>query len=199
MPCYIDDHKSLEATLRHNIQSNITAIFFLIVGVGWIWLSRSSPDDLSADGKIAPRAGFLAPDFSLLDRGSNQITLSELRGRPVIINLWASWCIPCREEMPALEQVHVAYKDQGLIVLAVNATNQDNQQAAIRFSDNLGLTFPILFDTQGSVSKAYRLQSLPTTYFVDQNGIIQEVVVGGPMAEALLRVRVEALLEGTYP
>lgn len=199
MPCYIDDHQRLEATLRYNIQSNITAIFILIAGVGWIWLSKAFPDDLSVDGKIAPRSGFLAPDFSLLDRDSNQITLSELRGRPVIINLWASWCIPCREEMPALEQVHQAYKDQGLIVLAVNATNQDNQQAAIRFSDNLGLTFPILFDTQGSVSQAYRLQSLPTTYFVDQNGIIQEVVVGGPMAEALLRVRVEALLEDAYP
>ncbi|MCK4977815.1 MAG: TlpA family protein disulfide reductase [Anaerolineales bacterium] len=124
------------------------------------------------------------------------VTLSELQGRPVIINLWASWCPPCRAEMPALQNVYEDYQDQGLVVLAVNATDQDNLDEAIEFAQEHWLTFPVLLDVTGMVSRMYKLQSLPTTFFVDDTGVIQEIVIGGPMAEALLRVRVEQLLEG---
>lgn len=163
----------------------------------WIWLSRVSPQDALAGESMAPHVGFRAPEFELPTSQGKQISLSELRGQAVIINLWASWCPPCREEMPALQKVYESYHDQGLEILAVNATNQDNLTAAVEFSNQLGLAFPILLDSDGEVSRLYRLQSLPTTYFVGRDGSIRDVVVGGPMAEALLRVRVERLLGET--
>jgi peroxiredoxin len=98
--------------------------------------------------------------------------------------------------MPALQNVHDTYQDHGLVVLAINATNQDNLQSAIDFTQNLNLTFPILLDVTGMVSNLYQLRSLPTTFFIDESGIIQEIVIGGPMAEALLRVRADRLLDG---
>jgi peroxiredoxin len=101
--------------------------------------------------------------------------------------------------MPVLQKMYETYHTQGLEILAVNATHQDDAQAAIEFSTRLDLTFPILLDNDGSVSRLYQLQSLPTTYFVGRDGEIQDVVVGGPMAEALLRIRIERLLGETQP
>lgn len=137
----------------------------------------------------------MAPDFKLQAASGETIQLSELRGRPVLINLWASWCGPCRAEMPAMQRVYADYQDQDFLILAVNATNQDNADRAVAFAKEYDLTFPILFDTDGSVSSQYRLRALPTSFFVDPSGIIQEVVVGGPMSEALLRIRIEQLLQ----
>ena len=97
--------------------------------------------------------------------------------------------------MPALERVYQDYKDDGLEILAVNSTSQDNAADAIAFVQELGLTFTILFDNNGSVSKQYRLQALPTSIFINREGVIQEIVVGGPMSEALLRTRIKTLFE----
>jgi peroxiredoxin len=99
--------------------------------------------------------------------------------------------------MPAIQKVYEQYQEKGLVVLGVNATNQDNPQNAIQFAEEMGLTFPVLFDKDGNVSQRYLLNALPTTFFIDGSGTIQEVVVGGPMAEALLKIRVEQLIEKT--
>ena len=120
----------------------------------------------------------------------------QMRGRPVLINLWASWCGPCRAEMPAIQRVYDQYRDQGFVVLAVNATRQDSLQAAQAFVDEFGFTYPILLDVDGVVASLYQLRAFPSSYFVDADGIIQEVVLGGPMNEALLATRVEQLLGG---
>lgn len=167
----------------------------LLAGAVWIWLSRAPAGATTAGLIPAPQKGFLAPDFTLEDAQGQAVRLSELRGRPVVLNLWASWCTPCREEMPALERVHQAYQEQGVVILGVNSTVQDDPQRALDFALEQGLTFPILFDTQGEASRLYQVRALPTTYFIDAQGVIQEVVTGGPMAEALLRIRVEKLLE----
>ena len=97
--------------------------------------------------------------------------------------------------MPAIQKVYDEFQDQGFFVLAVNSTNQDNLGDAITFAQIRKLTFPILLDKDGSVSDLYEVRSLPTTFFVDPQGIIQEVVIGGPMSEALLQIRVEQLME----
>jgi peroxiredoxin len=173
----------------------LMALFALILGARWIAIS-AAPSGQTTSGKIpAPRAGFAAPDFSLPTPDGETITLSDLRGRPVIVNLWASWCGPCRAEMPALQRVHEAYQDAGLVLLAVNATPQDSEAAALAFAAEYGLTFPILFDPEGQASRLYELRALPSTYFIRPDGTIEEVVLGGPMSEALLRTRVEKLLE----
>jgi cytochrome c biogenesis protein CcmG, thiol:disulfide interchange protein DsbE len=97
--------------------------------------------------------------------------------------------------MPAMQRVYEEYQAQGFVILAVNATDQDNLNAANAFVESLGLTFPILLDPSGEVSAAYEVRALPSSFFIDREGIIREVVVGGPMSEALLRIRVQQILE----
>ncbi len=173
-------------------------ITIFILGVGWTFLSRVPPA-ATANGAPppSPREGFSAPDFTLDLLGGGRVTLSELRGQPVMINLWASWCPPCRAEMPAIEKVYRTYKDRGLVVLGVNTTFQDNEADAATFVHEFGLTFLIPLDRNGSVSKRYQLRGLPSTFFVDRNGIVRSVVVGGPMSEALIQSKVEELLKET--
>lgn len=97
--------------------------------------------------------------------------------------------------MPAIEKVYRAYKDLGLEVLAVNTTDQDSESAAAGFIAELGLTFPVPLDRTGAVSAAYILRGLPSTYFIDREGVIRSVVVGGPMSESLIQSKVEELLK----
>lgn len=167
----------------------------LVVGAAWIFISKAPPGTTSEGGIPAPRQGFMAPDFTLETSAGETITLSELRGKVVLLNFWATWCPPCRAEMPAFERAYQKYGDQGFVVVAVNVTYQDDREDAIAFADEFGLTFPILFDMDGAVSEKYQSNALPTSYFIDQDGIIQEVVVGGPMSEALLQIRIEQLLD----
>jgi cytochrome c biogenesis protein CcmG/thiol:disulfide interchange protein DsbE len=96
--------------------------------------------------------------------------------------------------MQAIEKIHTEYKEQGFTVLAVNMTYQDDPSVVMPFVSEQGLTFPILLDETGEMANAYQLRSLPSSFFVDRNGIINEIVIGGPMAEALLRTRVEGIL-----
>ena len=94
-----------------------------------------------------------------------------------------------------MQQAYADFRDQGFEILAVNATNQDSLPDAQQFAADLSLTFPILLDTQGEVSQLYQLRSLPTSFFIDRQGVIREVVIGGPMSEALLRIRIQEMLE----
>lgn len=175
---------------------SLTAII-LLAGAGWIGFS-AVPDSETTGGRIpSPREGFLAPDFTLDLIDGGQVTLSEERGKVVIVNLWASWCPPCRAEMPALEEVYLANRDRGLEILAVNTTFQDQESAAIDFIEDFGPNFPILMDRSGEVSRQYLLRAMPSTFFIDQEGIIRKVIIGGPMSEATLQTAVEELLQET--
>lgn len=167
----------------------------LLAGAAWIAISAPEPSRLESS-QSAPSVGFLAPNFSLGSLDGETIQLSDLRGQAVILNLWASWCGPCRAEMPAIQNVYEAYADKGLVILALNATYQDDLASASAFAAELGLTYPILLDLDGSVSSQYNLRALPTTYFIDPEGRVQDVVIGGPMSEALLEIRAEELMRG---
>jgi peroxiredoxin len=168
---------------------------FLVLGAAWVWMSKAPPG-ATTNGQIpAPQVGFLAPEFRLPSTTGEEIALSELRGQPVLVNIWATWCPPCRAEMPAMQEVYQEYQESGFTILAVNATHQDNAAEAIAFGESYGLSFPILFDRDGEVSRLYEVRALPTSFFIDDQGIIRELVVGGPMSEALLRIRVEELIE----
>ncbi len=169
---------------------------WLLLVTAFLWTAaRRVPPGTTMGRPPAPHPGFPAPDFRLRTLDGQVVQLSQLRGRVVIINFWASWCPPCRAEMPALQRVYEAYHDQGLELLAVNLTPQDRLPDIEAFVHKHGLTFPILLDEEGAVAQQYRVHAVPTTYFVDREGVIRDVVFGGPMAEALLRTRVEALLE----
>jgi peroxiredoxin len=169
--------------------------FVLIAGLAWILLSADKTRASTAGRIPAPQKGFLAPDFSLATPKGEQITLSALKGKAVLVNIWASWCPPCRQEMPAIEKNYEQYKERGLIVLGVNATVQDNPLDIVPFINEYGLTFPILLDEIGNVARKYELRSLPSSYFINRDGTINEVVIGGPMSEALLQTRIEEILK----
>ena len=172
----------------------------LVLGTSWIFLSRV-PSASTTDGSPppSPREGFSAPGFTLeiLDDSNpgREVSLTDYRGQVVIINLWATWCPPCRAEMPAIQNVYQDYKDKGLVVLAINTTFQDNEADVRAFAKEYGLDFPILFDRTGDVSMRYQLRGLPSTFFIDRKGVIQLVIVGGPMDETLIRSRVENILK----
>ncbi len=170
-------------------------VIILLLGAGWIWASKA-PAGSTTNGKIpAPQEGFLAPDFSLPMLGSNKpVSLSEQRGKVVLVNLWASWCPPCKAEMPAMQRAYKDYAPQGFVILAINATGQDSLANAQAFVQQQGLTFPILLDVDGTAATSYQLHSYPTSFFIGKDGIIRTVVIGGPMSEALLRSRIETLL-----
>jgi peroxiredoxin len=169
--------------------------FLLLLGLGWIWFS-AVPADAITSGKIpAPQTGFLAPDFTAKTFGGNTIKLSDLRGKVILVNVWASWCPPCRAEMPAIERVFQAYKNRRFMVLAINSTVQDKVADAHDFAIKNKFSFPIFLDESGEITRLYHVQSLPTSFFIGPDGIIREVVVGGPMSEALLSSRIEKLLK----
>ncbi len=166
----------------------------LLLAAGWTWLARV-PDSAASAGRLAsPRQGFPAPDFTLTGLNGGSTTLSAQQGKVVIVNLWASWCGPCRAEMPALQKLYEANKDRGLEVLAVNSTFQDTEADARAFVQNLKLTLPVLLDKDGAVSRRYLLRALPSTFIIDRKGIIRAVLVGGPVSEAVLQTKIESLL-----
>ena len=175
-------------------QRIILYILILITGAAWTVLSADKTGTTTS-GNTAPHTGFSAPDFTLKTPDGETYTLSELRGQAVLVNLWATWCPPCRAEMPAIEKMYQEYKDQGFVVLAIDMTYQDDPFAVVPFAKEYGLTFPILLEETGDVASAYQLRSLPSSYFINRYGIIQDVVIGGPMSEALLRMHVEQILQ----
>ena len=176
-------------------QRRIIYVTILVLGLVWIFASADR-SGISTAGKIpAPQQGFLAPDFELKTLTGEIIKLSNLRGQAVLVNLWATWCPPCREEMRTIEKVYQEYHGQGFTVLAVNMTYQDTPVDIPPFVKERKLSFPILLDATGGVAHDYQLQSLPSSYFIGRDGVINEVVIGGPMAEALVRTRVEELLK----
>ena len=176
-------------------QRIILYILVLIAGASWIVLSTDRTGASTAGSIPAPQAGFAAPDFSLQTPEGETYTLSALRGHAVLVNFWATWCPPCRAEMPSIEKMYQEYKDRGFVVLAVNTSYQDEPLGIVPFAEEHNLTFPILLDETGAASSLYQLRALPSSFFIDRAGIIQEVVIGGPMSEALLRTRIEEILQ----
>jgi cytochrome c biogenesis protein CcmG, thiol:disulfide interchange protein DsbE len=130
------------------------------------------------------RAGEAAPDFSLVLDDGRFLRLSDLQGQPVIVNFWATWCGPCRMEMPEL--VNAANADQDLVVLAVDV--QEAFTPVEKFAAEFEMSMPVVLDSNGKVRNLYRVPGLPTTYFVDRAGKIASVVVG-PLTPPVLTAR----------
>ncbi len=130
------------------------------------------------DGPVLPdnaaRSGKEAPDFSLNDVTGKSVALSDFQGKRVLLNVWASWCPPCRAEMPDLEALHQKYDD--LVVLAVNSG--DDTAAVKEFVENFELSFPILIDENQQVSKLYKVRGLPTSFFIDSQGTLRKTHMG---------------------
>jgi peroxiredoxin len=128
---------------------------------------------LGAARAAAPAAGSPAPDFTLPTADGRNLRLQELRGQVVLLNFWATWCGPCREEMPQLDKLHAKYRTSGFTLLGVNI--DDDPHAATALAAKLGLGFPVLLDVDKRVSKLYELGTMPSTVLIDRDGRVRYV------------------------
>jgi len=126
-----------------------------------------------------PRAGKRAPEIDFKTFDGLRVKLSELRGWPVVVTFWASYCPPCRQEFPALEAAWLRHGPAGLVVLAVNQTTQERRESDVRrFLAEVPVSFPVLLDKTGSSYRAWRFIGLPTTAFIDSAGVIRSMKWG---------------------
>jgi len=109
-----------------------------------------------------------ADDFTLKSRSGENVRLQELTGQVVFINFWASWCAPCRKELPKLEQLHQKYKDLGVTILGINI--DENPELSKKILKDISITFPVLFDSDSKVSGLYKIEAMPSSFIVDKSG-----------------------------
>jgi peroxiredoxin len=146
------------------------AIGVLALAFGTVWLQSSKYEPLLI--------GKPAPDFDLPNLEDKQIRLSDYRGKVVFLNFWATWCKPCREEMPSMEVMHKTLEKDGLVVLAVSIDRVTTKKDIPPFIKSMNLSFPVLVDSWGQTDKRYKLMGVPETYIIDQDGILREKVIG---------------------
>lgn len=153
----------------------LTAALWFCLEVSWAQTVESQRINYQVIPNLAPmKDNSPTPDFTLTDITGKKVALKDFRGKFVFLNFWASWCVPCREEMPTMERLYQDFKNKNFIVLAVNV--KDNQQDALAFVKELKLTYPVVLDPDGDVGLLYGAFGLPTTYLI------------GPKGEALARL-----------
>ncbi len=168
---------------HHPGYKRVTAGAALLILALWVAHQLLSPVAGAEVAGTGIALGAAAPEFELKTIDGKAYKLSDLRGQAVLINFFATWCPPCKREMPILQEAYQEYRDQGIIVLAVNLNESD---VAIRsFQEKLGTTFPIVVDKDDQVSRLYDIVPLPTTYFVDRKGIVQAKWTGELRKEQL--------------
>ncbi len=148
----------------------LASVVILALVFSVVWLQSSKYEPLTV--------GMPAPDFELPNLGDDTVRLSDFRGKVVFLNFWATWCKPCREEMPSMEVLHQSLQKDGLVVLAVSIDRVTTKQDIPPFVKSLNLTFPILVDSWGQTDKRYKLMGVPETYIIDQEGVLQEKIIG---------------------
>jgi len=181
-----------------------------IVAAIW-WLDSRNDGDISPTGErygpvelpaalrlpgldVKAEEGALAPDFLLGRLDGSELRLSDLRGQPVVLNFWATWCAPCRKEIPQFVDASERFRDQGLVVVGVNL--QEGKSIVRPYADDFGMDFPIVIDVDGEVGDAYRLLGLPVTYFIDRGGIVRSVFTG-PFEDSDRGTEVRGAIEQT--
>src|SRR6476659_3452638 len=145
-----------------------TAILIAVFTIVWLQSAKYEP---LAVGKPAP-------DFWLSDLNDKPYRLTDFRGKVVFLNFWATWCKPCREEMPWMEILNKNFEKDGLVILAVSIDRVTTTKDIPPFVKGMNLTFPVLIDSWGRTDKPYKRMGVPETFIIDQEGIIREIVIG---------------------
>ncbi|HFE66436.1 MAG TPA: TlpA family protein disulfide reductase [Chloroflexi bacterium] len=171
----------------------IAGMSLLLAGLlMWLALRPSTPTTTTAaPPSNGVEVGLPAPAFNLKSLDGEQVALSDHLGEVVVVNFWATWCPPCRAEMPGIEQVYQAYQADGVVVLAING--QEEPALVKSFIDENGFTFPVLLDGNAEALRAYNARSFPMTVIVDRDGVVQYKQVG-PVTPAQLEALLEPLL-----
>jgi cytochrome c biogenesis protein CcmG, thiol:disulfide interchange protein DsbE len=158
------------APARSRLTITLVSIVILAVTFGIVWLQSAKYEPLTV--------GKEAPDFVLPNLNEKSVRLSDYRGKVVFLNFWATWCKPCREEMPSMEVLYKNFDRDGLVVLAVSIDRVTTKKDIPPFVSSMNLTFPVLVDSWGQTDKRYKLMGVPETYIIDQQGILREKIIG---------------------
>lgn len=174
------------STLLYNRLSKNTSSNNLMTGTGTVATQeteipetqKTSETEFSSKAETEPDL-YPAPDFTVYDSENNAVSLSDFKGKPVILNFWASWCPPCKGEMPDFQDAFEEYSDQ-IQFMMVNLTDgaQETVESASEYIKSQGYTFPVFYDTKISAAMAYGTSSIPASYFVDANGNLAAYAVG---------------------
>ena len=186
----------MEKKLNVIILAGLLAIVLIAAAVGYDYLSKgNTPDTIATlsptqttgeSGETQPRQE--APDFTVYDAQGNAHKLSDYRGKPVVLNFWASWCGPCKSEMPDLQEAYSRY-GQDIHFLMVNLTDgyQETKESASAYITGQGYSFPVFYDTDVDAAATYGVSAVPVTYFIDGEGYLVAMGQGALSAEALAR------------
>jgi thiol-disulfide isomerase/thioredoxin len=186
------------------LRSLVLPVLIVAVIVGAVWYAQQRggraqqpdglgvielPAELNTTGRgVSSDLGRAAPDFVLASLDGSPVRFSDLRGKPVLVNFWASWCTPCRKEMPDIVRAYGQHPG-AFTVLAVDL--QENAEQVRQFASEFGMTFPIVIDTTGSVGDAWRIggpvQGIPSSYFIDAQGVVQAREYGPMTADTIAR------------
>ncbi|MBC7258289.1 MAG: TlpA family protein disulfide reductase [Chloroflexi bacterium] len=173
----------------------LAGIVCLIAGLWLLKGGASGGSDAPDIGKAALipgttqptlQKGSPAPDFEISYPNGKKTRLSDLKGKPVLVNFWATWCPPCRAEVPEIQKAYERYKANGFVVVAVNV--QESSKDVAGFMEKYGMTFTVAIDSSGAVGRLYRVSGIPASFFVDRAGIVREIFVGSLTAADLDRL-----------
>ena len=156
-------------------QWGVVAGVVALLALGLFIATRMLGDEL-----FPVSVGSEAPDFSArtLDAEPRTKTLADYRGQVVLLNVWATWCAPCRVEMPGIQALHEAYAPRGLKVVAVSIDDAGTEESIRKFAKAFGLTFEILHDAPGAIQRAYQTTGVPETFVIGADGVIRKKVIG---------------------
>ncbi|MBA7613037.1 Thiol-disulfide oxidoreductase ResA [subsurface metagenome] len=171
-------------TKRLKVMLVITLVSVLTPGLVMAGCSPSSAQGVEV--------GNLAPDFQLQNLDGQTVSLGNLQGKPVLINFWATWCPSCVSEMPYIQEIYEEWSDAKLVVLAINIGESSSKVE--EFMQNHNLSFTVLLDTKQDVAQKYNFQYIPTTFFIDKDGIIQEKVIGPFQNKAQIENRLSKIM-----
>lgn len=162
--------------MNTEIRKKLSTLFLLIALCGVPLTAFADPFEQL--GVARPHSSKQAPDFVLKDIYGQSINLSQFKGKPVLLNFWATWCGPCREELPSMQRMHEASKKNGEFHIIAISIDRSNLKKVNKYAEDLNLTFPILVDPDRETRKAYFIRGLPTSYLIDAEGKLRGFISG---------------------
>lgn len=150
-------------------------VMLVILPLGFVGCSKTGNNESKPEGNAKREAAYI---FSWKDTNGNLVKLSDLKGKVVILDFWATWCGPCKMTIPIIEQLHEEYKEQGVVILGINLDRGIDSSEISEFMKENGMTYFVVTDPNGSVSNKYGVTSIPRFFFIDKQGKISKVIIG---------------------